>query len=103
MTNKKKLPEPLPAMLLLLGTFALTLVTEYSLLITWAKADQQHWSGSGWMWYVLWCWPFVAMAGPGVRYLFARKWVLAAVLLVAGGILAWEALIIALTTAWATR
>lgn len=104
MTPTRKTSEALRAALILLGAFVLTLVTEYCLLITWRKAAQQHWSGSDWMWwYAVWCWPFVAMLVPGVRYLFARKWVLAVVLLVVGGLLAWQALVLALTAAWVTR
>jgi hypothetical protein len=42
------------------------------------------------------------MLVPGVGYLFARKWITAVVLLVAGWLLAWGVIVIVFSVAWST-
>jgi hypothetical protein len=96
MTRKKGIPELLFAALLLAGTFILTVVTNYCLLI----AYQRHWPGTSRSDYLSFYGPFVAMFVPGLGYLFARKWITAVVLLVAGWLLAWGVIVIVFSVAW---
>jgi hypothetical protein len=100
MKSDRRLPGLLPA-LLLLATFIVALPAEYFLMISAIKA-QQHRSAASWMGYSILYGPHIIMLIPGVRYLFVRKWITAAVLIAAGWVLAWEILALAGAAMWAT-
>lgn len=102
MNDKKKRPELLSAGLTLVTSFLATVVLHYCVMFLYFTMGRLNWFSVPFLDRAILYFPFLAMMYPGGRWLWNRRWVSGVLLLLAGWLVSFPALWIALVLIWKT-